>query len=153
MKTSVVTKLNRGAMALMLMTVMLLSSCGDVDVIAPGIGGGYDDPRLEGYWQLVNVNGRPVGGYESNFLEFYGDGYGKYYYYRNGTPRSERISYWSQLSNYGYSDYQINIRYQSGQASTMNYWFTDGGRTLCMRWNSADGVYTYAYARVSGIGW
>ncbi len=140
-------------MTLVLFVMTLLSSCDDADVYYPGVGGDYIDPRLDGYWQLVNVNGSAVGGYESNFLEFYGDGYGRYYYYRNGTPRSQKIAYWCQQSNYGYSDYQVNIRYQDGQASTMNYWFSDGGRTMYMRWNSAGGVYTYAYARVSGVGW
>lgn len=144
-----------GGATLALIFMTLLSSCGDIDVWAPSGPTGWDfqDQRLTGYWQLANVNGEPVGGYKSNFLEFYGDGSGRYYYYRNATPRSERIAYWCQNANSGYSRYQINIQYQSGQASTMNYWFSDSGRTLYMRWNSSNGIYTYAYARVSGVNW
>ena len=145
-----------GGLMLILMMLTFLGGCGDIDVWAPSgpTGWNYQDARLTGYWQLAIVNGETVGGYETNYLDFYGDGYGRYYYYSNGTPRSERIAYWCQQANSGYSQYQVNIQYESGQASTMNYWFSDSGRTLTMRWNSVNGIQTYVYARVSGIsGW
>ncbi|MBD5227431.1 MAG: hypothetical protein HDR95_07925 [Bacteroides sp.] len=148
----------RNRLVLILATFLAITAftaCDDDDIWAPlgPSGWNYQDSRLTGYWQLINVNGSAVGGYESNFLEFFGNGDGEYYYYRNSRPRSERIAYWCQQSNTGYSNYQINIQYESGQASTMNYWFSDSGRTLYMRWNSTNGVMTYAYARVNGVVW
>ncbi len=153
MKNTALRRRWLGAVIVLLMTTVL-SGCGDDFVWSPTgpTGWNFEDSRLSGYWQLAQVNGYPVRGYDTNYLDFYGDGWGRYYYYRNSTPRSQRIAYWCQQSNNAYSYYQINIQYEDGQASTMNYWFSDGGRTLYMRWNSSAGIQTYAYVRVSNIG-
>lgn len=153
--TSTIGKSPRLGAMMVLVIAAILSGCGEVDIWAPSGPSGWDfqDQRLNGYWQLKNVNDKAVIGYKTNYLEFYGNGSGRYYYYWNATPRTERIAYWCQEANAGYSRYQINIQYQSGHASTMNYWFSSSGRTLYLQWNSPNGIQTYAYARVSSLNW
>lgn len=140
---------------LAMLLAVVTSACGDIDYWDPvgPTGWNFNDTRLQGYWQLVEINGGAVTGYDTNYLEFFGNGRGEYYYYRNATPRSEDIAYWCQNAEYGDSRYQINIQYANGSASTMNYWFSSSGNTLYLRWNSTNGIYTYAYARVSGVNW
>lgn len=154
MKNTLLRRRLFGALMILFIT-LTLSGCDDDYVWAPTgpSGWNYQDSALTGYWQLAQVNGYGVTGYKTNYLDFYGNGRGMYYFYRNSTPRSERIAYWCQPANSGYTPYQINIQYENGQASTMNYWFSDSGRTLYMRWNSPNGIMTYAYVRVSNIGW
>lgn len=134
-----------------------LSGCGIVDSWNPMPPSGWDntfyDRALYGKWKLVQANGRPVSTYDTNFLDFYGNGRGAYYYYSNGAPYSERIAYWCEDSYNSTSRYKINIQYESGQASTMNYWFTDGGDVLWMQWMTSGGTVTYMYRLVSGIVW
>lgn len=120
------------------------------DPVAPFGWNTFNDRNLRGSWALSMVNGAPVDGYEVNYLEFYGDTRGMYYYYDNGYQTSERIAYWSQIANAGYSRYQINIQYEYGSPATMNYWFTNGGNRLWMQWATGGGVVTYVYSRCAG---
>lgn len=113
----------------------------------------FYDQGLNGYWQLVEINGYRVTGYDVNFMYFNGRGRGIYYYYYNGRRMWENMAYWCQNASYGSSYYQININYESGSPTTMNYWLTDGANTLCMQWRNGNGLQTYVYARIYGSPW
>lgn len=113
----------------------------------------FYDARLDGYWQLVQINGANIGGYDTNYLYFNGDGRGFYYYYQNRRQYWENTAYWCQDSNNGATDYQINLQYETGSPSTMNYWFTDGGRSLWMQWRTGSGLQTYLYRRIPAAPW
>lgn len=116
----------------------------------PVPSGGYFDPTLTGAWQLVQINNRPVAGYDVNYLDFYGGGSGRYYYYHNGQPYQERISYWCAA---GYTRQTITINYENGQSSTMNYWFSAGDTYLWLEWQTGGGYVTYCYQYVNSIPW
>lgn len=137
----------------------LLTGCVDDDYWPynppPGWGSNYFyDSRLEGSWELTQANSAPVGTYDTNYMDFLGGGHGRYYYYSNNRPYSEEMAYFCQKSDSNTTDYQINIQYEDGSASTMAYWFTDGNNTLWLQWRTNNGhVVTYLYSRVSSIPW
>ncbi len=89
----------------------------------------FNDSRLAGYWGLVQYSSDPVGASDANYLYFNGNGRGYYYYLQGGREYTERTVYYSQDSNTGTSNYQINIQYEYSSPVTMNYWFTHGGNT------------------------
>lgn len=133
-----------------------LTGCGyvddDWDPEPPyGWDDSFYDPDLTGSWELYQVNSDYVRGDQVNYLQFYGRGKGRYYYYYRGGRESERIAYWCQRSVSGTSSRQINIQYETGAPSTMNYWFTDSS-TLWMQWKNAQGVQTYVY-KASAVPW
>lgn len=119
----------------------------------PGWGSNYFyDNRLEGSWELTQANSSPVSSSEVNYMEFFGGGKGRYYYYSYGRPESEKMGYFCQQSGAATTNYQINIQYENGQASTMAYWFTDNGRTLWLQWKVSNGaVMTYLYSKVAYV--
>ena len=133
-----------------------LSSCGYEDDWYPVAPNGWNntfyDRNLNGCWQLVQANSMPVSRFDTNYLEFYGNGRGRYYYYDHGQPYSERIAYWCQVSGLGTSRYQININYEYSSPVTMSYWFT-AGNTLWLQWTTASGPVTYLYRAVNGVNW
>lgn len=117
---------------------IVLTGCVDDDYWPysppPGWGANYFyDSRLDGSWELVQANSSPVDPYDTNYMDFYGDGHGRYYYYRNSHPYSEEMAYFCQRSRSTTTNYQINIQYEDGTGSTMAYWFTDGGNTLWLQ--------------------
>lgn len=134
-----------------------LTSCDSDTVWSPvppaGWSGAFADSRLTGTWQLVEANGRPVGGYDVNYLSFYGNSRGRYYYYNNGFRDSEEMAYWSQRSTNGASAWQLNLQYQYSSPTTVNYWFSNGGNYLWMQWGTGGGVVTYIYQLVAAPGW
>ncbi len=146
---------------LLLMSVLLsagLSSCVvDGDDWWGGPPAGWDtfnDSRLAGYWGLVQYNSDPVGAGDANYLYFNGNGRGYYYYLQGGREYTERTVYYSQDSNTGTSNYQINIQYEYSSPVTMNYWFTHGGNTMWMQWRTGNGaVQTYVYDRMDRAPW
>lgn len=114
----------------------------------------FNDSRLRGYWGLVQANSEPIGKNDANYLYFNGNGRGFYYYLNRGQQYAERIVYYSQESNTGTSNYQLNIQYEFSNPITVNYWFTHGGNTLWMQWRTNSGnVVTYVYDRWSGAPW
>ncbi|MDE6335040.1 MAG: hypothetical protein K2J63_05300 [Muribaculaceae bacterium] len=146
-------------MAALLLTIvcsMGLTSCvvedGDFWPFSPPPGWGsnyFYDNRLEGSWELSQVNSSGVRDDQVNYMEFYGGGRGRYYYYLRGYAESEKMGYFCQRSGSTTTNYQINIQYENGEASTMAYWFTDNERTLWLQWKLSDGqVMTYLYSRV-----
>ena len=138
---------------------IVLTGCVDDDYWPysppPGWGANYFyDSRLDGSWELVQANSSPVDPYDTNYMDFYGDGHGRYYYYRNSHPYSEEMAYFCQRSGSTTTNYQINIQYEDGTGSTMAYWFTDGGNTLWLQWQTGNGrIITYLYDRISYIPW
>lgn len=137
----------------------LFTSCLDPDSAwpfspPPGWGSNYFyDSRLEGSWVLTQANSTPVYRDDVNYMDFYGGGRGRYYYYSYGEPFSERMGYFCQRSDSEITNYQINIQYDSGEASTMAYWFTDSGRTLWLQWrdNHTGQIITYLYTRTNNV--
>ena len=121
----------------------------------PGWGANYFyDSRLDGVWMLTQANSSAVSRYDTNYLDFYGGGHGRYYYYSNSRPESEELAYFCQKSNSNTTNYQINLQYASGSASTMAYWFTDSNNSLWMQWKTNGGqVITYLYSRTGGVPW
>lgn len=130
-----------------------LTSCDDG--WEPGPPPGYSDfydSALIGLWELVEINGAAVPPDRVNCLEFNGNGRGWYYYLERGVPYEEHMSYWCQISNNGYSDYQVNVSYSGSTPTTMNYWFTHGGNYLYMQWYTySHGTMTYVYRSVSSL--
>ncbi len=118
---------------------------------APSGWNSYYDSRLEGSWELVQANGRPVRGDAVNYLDFYRNGRGMYYFYRNGIMNSERMAYYCQDTYNNAVRNQINIQYQYSSPSTMYYWFQDGGNTLWMQWGTSNGTMVYVYRYVSRV--
>lgn len=155
--------LGRWGVKLLLALVMVLSgltltSCYVDSSWSPAPPYGWNDTfydqRLNGYWELVEVNGRGVGGYDVDFLYFNGYGRGTYFYYYNGRRMWETTAYWCQDAVSGSSYYQINLQYEtSGSPTTMNYWFGDRGYTLFMQWRTSYGVQTYVYRAINGAPW
>ncbi len=114
----------------------------------------FNDSRLTGYWGLVQYNSDPVYSNDANYLYFNGRGRGSYFYLQGGRRYKEQIVYYSQDSNTGTSNYQINIQYEFSSPVTMNYWFTHNGDTLWMQWRTSDGaVQTYVYDRMNRAPW
>ena len=144
-----------GYATLLIISLLSFSSC-----VGPGVwwddpGPGwnsFNDQRLRGYWQLVQYNGYPVSGYNSNSFYFDGYGSGYYYYYNNGYPETEPIRYWCQDSYGGYTYYTINIQYKWSGSSQADYWF-QGGNTLYMEWYEGGRRQTYLYVRSYNRPW
>lgn len=143
------------AAAFLAVCALSLTGCGYVNAWDPEPPWGWNDTffdsDLTGRWRLVQVNGQSVRGDEVNFMQFYGDGRGRYFYYKRGYLEDERLAYWCQRSVSGTSSLQINIQYEDyGSPTTMNYWFTDRD-TLWMQWRNSYGVQTYVYRWTSNI--
>lgn len=140
-------------------SAFLFNSCVDDDYwpYYPPSGWGsnyFYDTRLDGAWVLIQANSSAVGRYDTNYLDFYGGGHGRYYYYSNSRPMSEEMAYFCQRSNSTTTNYQINLQYASGSASTMAYWFTDSENSLWLQWQTNGGqVVTYLYTRTGNIPW
>lgn len=145
------TKILLGMLMLIGMSVSL-SSCDD-DYWYPDAPMGWDtfnDQRLTGNWELMQVNASPVDRYDVNYLRFNGSGRGRYYYYDRGELYGERIAYWCQRG-YGSNHNQINIQYENGQASTMDYWFSNNNNVLWMSWRTDRGTVTYLYQYIDNL--
>lgn len=138
-----------------LLLLGVTSSCGSVwwePDPPPGWNNTFYDRYLTGTWRLVQANSTLVSASSANYLQFAGNGRGYYYYYSNGRPCTERISYWCEYIG-GSTASRIYIQYQNSPSATMNYWFTDGN-VLWMQWTDANGgIMTYQYRAVSGAPW
>ncbi|MDE7421806.1 MAG: hypothetical protein K2N35_16570 [Muribaculaceae bacterium] len=136
--------------------MLILPSCGDINYWDPEPPGGWNDTfydqQLNGCWQLYQVNSDYVRGDQVNYMYFNGDGRGTYFYYDHGYQETERLAYWCQRPVGGATTLQINIQYEYGNPSTMNYWFSDGN-TLWMQWRNSYGVQTYVYKYINRIPW
>lgn len=149
------------SVALLVLASVGLSGCyidGGVWSPAPPYGWNntFYDQNLNGYWQLEMINGSYVYGDNVNYMYFGGNGRGRYYYYNYGSRYWENTAYWCQDAVSGYSNYQINIQYEtSGSPSTMNYYLADRGRTLVFQWfdQYSGRSVEYVYTRISYQPW
>lgn len=127
--------------------MVCLTSCED-DYYGPP--GSTYDPDLVGYWQLTAVNGRPVYGYQSNYLEFFRNGSGYYYYYSYGQPYQMSLRY--SVDWYGNSS-TLYINYSDGTYVSADYWFNANATRLYMQWVEYGALTTYEYTYVDGVSW
>lgn len=147
---------SRNVLWLVTMAVaMTFTACDTDDDYWWGDGwGNYRDPRLSGYWELVQYNSDPVDAGDANYLYFNGNGRGYYYYLDRGRRYVDPLYYSCQNSVSGASNYQINLQYGNGSPVTSSYWFTHGNNTLWLQWQTAGGrVQTYVYDRIPGAPW
>lgn len=124
-----------------------LTSC-DEDYY--GRPGNTYDPDLIGTWELYQADGRPVVGYQVNWLEFYRNGTGTYYYYSNGYQYSMGLNYGVQWYS-GTS--QLYINYSDGSSTSMDYWFNSNATYLYTQWYEYGVRHTYVYRYVNGPEW
>lgn len=112
----------------------------------------FYDSRLIGDWELTTSSIAPVGPGDVNYMEFYGGGHGRYYYYTGGRLESEEMAYFCQEADGpGSGRYQINVQYEDGNSSTMYYALSNGDNSLMLRWRAGGGTETYVYSRVRVI--
>lgn len=138
--------------AAVLLSCLGLTSC-DSDGWYPDPPYGWSDAgydyRLNGMWELITADSRPVTGYAVNYLYFNGKGGGRYYFYNNGYHDSEAISYYCYSSDNSTSNYQVNIRYEDSNRATMNYWFAGGRLFMQWRLTTTGEPVTYVYQQVN----
>lgn len=124
-----------------------VTSCDDGGYWWPDNNNTYLDSNLIGSWQLIQINEMAVTPNETNYLRFFNNGTGYYYYLLNGNKIREQIG-WICMA--GYNRDTISIRYQDGRTATMNYWFSGGNNYLYLNWNtSTQGTITYCYRYVT----
>ncbi|MCM1219041.1 MAG: hypothetical protein NC548_31550 [Lachnospiraceae bacterium] len=145
------------AVAALIVTASSVFVACDSDYWDPYPPSGWDtnfwDSRLDGYWQLIQINSQPVSNADTNWLFFNGSGRGIYYYYFNGQRYSELTAYWCQPSVSGQTRYQLNLEYQSTSTpTTINYWF-EGTDVLWMQWRNQSGIQTYIYRYYGRAPW
>lgn len=132
-----------------------LTSCSDNDGWYPEHPNYYPstffDRNLTGTWRLVSDNSVNVEGTAVNYLDFYGNGNGRYFYYENGTPTSVAMYYGCVGVDSAVTQTQLNLQYGNGNPTSMLYWFTPN--RLWLQWTSGSGVHTYAYVPVGGAPW
>lgn len=133
---------------LLVATIMGLSLTSCDDYYGPP--GATYDPDLIGTWELISVNGNSVHGYQKNWLEFYRNGNGTYYYYVNGKPYEMSLSY---DIDYYYNRSNLYIYYADGRSAYMNYWFNSNYTYLYMQWSEGGYLNTYVYAYVNSVDW
>lgn len=133
-------------MMVVLATSLTFTSCDDY--YAPP--GATYDPNLVGSWELVSVNGKNVYGYQKNWLDFYRNGSGVYYYYVNGLPYEMDLTY---DVDYYYNQSNLYIYYADGRSAYMNYWFNSNYTYLYMQWSEGGFLNTYVYAYVNTVDW
>lgn len=99
------------------------------------------DRDLTGMWELSHINGYRVYDYEVNWLDFYGDGWGMYYF-QDG-PRTYEMSF-EYYSTYDYDNW-LNIHYSDGSYAEMLYWFSYNYSELYLEWYEHGDRITYTY--------
>ena len=99
------------------------------------------DRDLTGMWELSHINGYRVYDYEVNWLDFYGDGWGMYYF-QDG-PHTYEMSF-EYYSTYEYDNW-LNIHYSDGTYAEMLYWFSYNYSELYLEWYEHGDRITYTY--------
>ncbi len=113
---------------------------------------GYDDydNYLPGQWELISADGVPVSGYKVNYLDFYKNGTGIYYYYDRTVPYEMDFT-WSVSFDYNSSVLYIN--YADGSYVSMDYWYNSNYTRLYTSWYSGGYKHTYVYQLVQAFSW
>lgn len=140
-----------GMALLTIMSVLGFSSCEDyTSPPPPGGNSSSIDPYLIGTWELTFVNGHRVNGYEVNYLDFYSNGSGYYYYYDYGMEYELGFDFWSEYrENIGY----LFINYYDGVRAKMTYYFMQYDKTLVLKWWENNMEMEYVYYYVSDMYW
>lgn len=119
---------------------LLFTGCEDDDI--PDYPA-QTDPALYGSWQLSEVNGQPVNGYQVNYMEFDADGSGDFSGYSNRMPYDREFSYWCSGT---YPYFTLNIVYDNGESVVMAYQMPDPD-TLVTTWVQNSETISYTYTR------
>lgn len=134
--------------------ILLFSSCESYYPPPPPPGGdpGYVnvDPDLVGSWELGYINGYRVYGYDVNYLDFYSNGHGNYYYYDYGREYVLGFDFWSE---YDYTTNYLFINYYDGTRTQMRYWFSPDYYTLYLEWWNGGQRITYTYFYIDNFYW
>lgn len=123
----------------MLISMLTFTSC--YESYPPGYDGTGYDRDLTGLWELSHINGYRVSDYEVNWLDFYGDGWGMYYF-QDG-PHTYEMSF-EYYSTYDYDNW-LNIHYSDGSYAEMLYWFSYNYSELYLEWYEHGDRITYTY--------
>lgn len=136
----------------------VLTSCIVVNDPWDGDGGYvnniYYDSYLTGVWQLYSVNGSPVGGTQTNWLQFNGNGRGYYFYFNYGNRMVMNMNYecMDGYNNYYGSNTILNLYYGNDlNPQSMYYWYE--GNSLVMQWSDRYQTTTYVYRAVPNAPW
>ncbi len=131
---------------LMLLSLpVMLTSCDDDNYYYSGY-----DQYLVGQWELIYADGRPVTGYAVNYLDFYSNGTGIYYFYEHGLPYNMDIAWASDI--WGDSSV-LYINYADGTSVSMDYWYNSNATRLYTSWYSGGYRHEYIYRLVNDFSW
>ena len=112
-----------------IISMLSLSSCIIVSDEPNYPDTGYDRD-LTGMWELSHINGYRVSGYEVNWLDFYGDGWGMYYYKSGHSTYELPFEYYCEYD----FDNWLYINYSDGTYAEMEYWFNHNYTQLYLEW-------------------
>ena len=126
-------------LTVVIISMLSLSSCIIVD--DPDYPSTGYDRDLTGMWELSHINGYRVSGYEVNWLDFYGDGWGKYYYYSGHSTYELPYEYYCEYD----FDNWLYIHYADGTYAEMMYWFNHNYTQLYLEWYDRGERVTYTY--------
>ncbi|MBR5788118.1 MAG: hypothetical protein IKY35_05470 [Muribaculaceae bacterium] len=134
-------------LAIAIISMLSLSSCIIVD--DPDYPSTGYDRDLTGMWELSHINGYRVSGYEVNWLDFYGDGWGKYYYYSGHSTYELPYEYYCEYD----FDNWLYIHYADGTYAEMMYWFNHNYTQLYLEWYDRGERITYTYQYCNNPYW
>ncbi|MBD5232208.1 MAG: hypothetical protein HDS66_08685 [Bacteroidales bacterium] len=108
------------------------------------------DSYLPGQWQLISADGIRVTGYNVNYLDFYSNGAGTYYYYQNTIPYKMALR-WSVDLYAGGS--VLYITYADGSQVSMDYWYNSNYTRLYTSWYEGAYRHEYVYQLIDDFSW
>lgn len=123
----------------MLISMLTFTSC--YESYPPGYDGTGYDRDLTGLWELSHINGYRVSDYEVNWLEFYGDGWGMYYFQDGRYTEEMSFEYYCE---YSYDNW-LHIHYSDGVYAEMLYRFGHNYSPLYLEWYEHGERITYTY--------
>ena len=123
----------------MLISMLTFTSC--YESYPPGYDGTGYDRDLTGLWELSHINGYRVSDYEVNWLDFYGDGWGMYYFQDGRYTEEMSFEYYCE---YSYDNW-LYIHYSDGVYAKMLYRFGHNYSTLYLEWYEHGERITYTY--------
>jgi len=108
------------------------------------------DEYLPGRWELIYADGRPVAGYMVNYLDFYDNGYGMFYYYDRGVPYEMELRWGVELWN---ATSVLYITYEDGSQVSMDYWYNSNATRLYTSWYEGPYRHEYVYQLIDDFAW
>lgn len=131
----------------MLISMLTFTSCDES--YPPGYNGTGYDRDLTGLWELSHINGYRVSDYEVNWLEFYGDGWGMYYFQDGRYTEEMSFEYYCE---YSYDNW-LHIHYSDGVYAEMLYRFGHNYSPLYLEWYEHGERITYTYQYCNNPYW